>query len=44
MIHYLNPKNGLNIIRKENGEFKAAWKLTNEQLVNVLRNGKLGGN
>ena len=38
--HYLNPETGLNIIVKE-GKFLSAWKLTPEQLTNVLEFGTL---
>ncbi|MDX1920547.1 MAG: hemagglutinin repeat-containing protein, partial [Candidatus Caenarcaniphilales bacterium] len=40
-VHYLDPSSGLNVIAKPNGQFWSGWKLSPEQLLNVLKFGKL---
>ncbi|MEM0938685.1 MAG: colicin D domain-containing protein [Bacteroidota bacterium] len=40
-IHYLNPKTGLNVISRPNGQFWSGWKLSPGQLQNVLQHGGL---
>lgn len=42
VTHYLDSSTGLNVISR-GGEFVSGWKLSPEQLANVLRNGSLGG-
>ena len=42
VTHYLDSSSGLNVISR-NGEFIRAWMLNSDQLVNILRNGSLGG-
>ncbi len=42
-MHYYNDKTKINIIRNEQGEFESAWRLSEEQIENILRTGKLGG-
>lgn len=41
VIHYVDPKTGLNVITKPNGELISGWKLRPEQLENVLTHGGL---
>jgi hypothetical protein len=41
--HYFNKKNKLNIIRDKDGNLVGAWKLSDDQIFHVLKNGKLGG-
>lgn len=43
VIHYLNPKTGLNAIVDSTGQFHSGWKLSLKQLQHVLATGKLGG-
>lgn len=38
---YVNPKTGLAVIVKENGEFESGWKLNPAQLENLLKRGAL---
>jgi len=40
-IHYLNPNTGLNVISTPNGQFWSGWKLSGEQMQNVLKHGGL---
>ena len=40
-VHYLNPTTGLNVISRPNGQFWSGWKLSPEQLQNVLKHGDL---
>nr|WP_232842300.1 colicin D domain-containing protein [Terrimesophilobacter mesophilus] len=42
VTHYLDSSTRLNVILR-NGEFVSGWKLSPDQLANVLRNGSLGG-
>lgn len=41
--HYFNKKNGLNIIRDKHGNLVGAWKLSEDQIFHIIKNGKLGG-
>ncbi|RWU06864.1 hypothetical protein DWB63_03660 [Pseudodesulfovibrio sp. S3] len=41
VIHFVDPKTGLNMITKRNGEFLSGWKLNNKQLTNILSRGSL---
>lgn len=40
-IHYVNPQTGLNVISKPNGQFWSGWKLSSDQLRNILNHGNL---
>jgi RHS repeat-associated protein len=40
-VHYLNPNTGLNVISRPNGQFWSGWKLSPEQLQNVMQHGGL---
>ena len=40
-IHYLDASTGLNVIVKPSGEFWSGWKLSSDQLTNVLTHGGL---
>ncbi|NHC47648.1 colicin D domain-containing protein [Motilibacter aurantiacus] len=42
VVHYLDPSSALNVISR-NGEFVSGWRLSSDQLGNVLKNGSLGG-
>ncbi|MFT3798375.1 colicin D domain-containing protein [Microbacterium sp.] len=42
VTHYLDLPTSLNVISR-NGEFVSGWRLSPDQLANVLRNGSLGG-
>jgi|GEM_PF-5808475 len=41
VIHYLNPKTGLNVISSPSGEFISGWKLNPTQIKNVREHGGL---
>lgn len=41
VLHNVDPKTGLNVMTKPNGEFISGWKLSNDQLSNVLSRGSL---
>jgi len=41
VIHYVNPKTGLNVISSPSGHFISGWKLNPVQLQNVLNHGGL---
>ena len=41
VIHYLNPKTGLNVISSPTGQFISGWKLNPTQLQNVIKHGGL---
>jgi hypothetical protein len=43
VIHYLDPKTALNVIKDLHGNFVSGWKLSPAQLQHVLKSGKLGG-
>ncbi len=43
VIHYVNPKSGLNVIVDSTGQFHSGWKLSSAQLQHILSTGKLGG-
>lgn len=43
VVHLVDRSSGLNVIRKPNGDFLSAWKLTELQLWHVLNTGRLGG-
>jgi hypothetical protein len=43
VTHHLDPSTGLNVIRDTSGNFMSGWKLSPQQLQNVLTTGKLGG-
>lgn len=43
VTHFYNPSTGLNVIRDARGAFQAGWRLSREQVENLLRNGALGG-
>jgi hypothetical protein len=41
VTHFVNPQMGLNVIRDADGAFVSAWRLTRNQLANVLSRGSL---
>ncbi|MBF0208863.1 MAG: hypothetical protein HQK53_18525 [Oligoflexia bacterium] len=41
VIHYVDPASGINIMKDPNGNFISVWKLSPEQLRNVLERGSL---
>ena len=41
VIHAVDPSTRLNVIRSRDGAFVSGWKLSDKQLTNVLRSGKL---
>jgi len=41
VIHHVDPKTGLNVMAKPNGEFISGWRLNCDQLCNVLTRGSL---
>ncbi|MGH2700759.1 MAG: colicin D domain-containing protein [Actinomycetota bacterium] len=41
VIHNLNPTTGLNVIQPPAGEFITGWRLSPQQLVNLLERGSL---
>ncbi len=41
VIHYLNPKTGLNVISSKSGEFISGWRLNSTQLQNIIKHGGL---
>lgn len=41
--HFVNPTTGLNVVKDASGNFVSGWKLSVEQLKNVISHGKLGG-
>lgn len=41
VIHNVDPRTGLNVMQRANGEFLSAWRLNNDQLVNVLERASL---
>lgn len=41
VIHYVDPKTGLNVISDTSGKFITGWKLNPAQLHNVLTRGSL---
>lgn len=41
VIHYLDPRTGLDVVKDRNGELLAAWKLGKSQIDGVLRWGRL---
>lgn len=43
VIHYLDSKSALNVIKDLHGNFISGWKLSPAQLDHVLKSGKLGG-
>jgi hypothetical protein len=43
VIHYLDPKTALNVIKDLDGNFISGWRLSPAQLQHVLNSGKLGG-
>ncbi|WP_106538141.1 colicin D domain-containing protein [Haloactinopolyspora alba] len=40
--HHVDPSTGLNVVAR-NGEFVSGWRLSPDQLSNVLKHGGLGG-
>ncbi len=43
VTHYYNPKNRINVMKSSSGDFKSAWKLTDDQVKHIESSGKLGG-
>lgn len=43
VVHYLDKTTGVNVMKDLDGNFVSGWKLSTEQLNNVLKTGKLGG-
>ena len=41
VTHFVDPNTGLNVIRDANGDFLSGWKLSADQLKNVLSRGSL---
>jgi Colicin D len=41
VIHYVDPKTGINVMTERNGTLKSIWKLNERQLPNVLERGSL---
>ncbi|WP_350024124.1 colicin D domain-containing protein [Pseudomonas protegens] len=41
--HFVDPNTGINIIRDPSGNFLSGWKLNPQQLLHVVKSGKLGG-
>jgi hypothetical protein len=41
VIHHLDPSTGLNVMTKPSGEFISGWKLSPDQLKNVVTRGSL---
>lgn len=41
VIHNVDPRTGLNVMQKANGDFLSAWRLNNVQLINVLERASL---
>ncbi|MBA3237672.1 MAG: hypothetical protein H0T62_04885 [Parachlamydiaceae bacterium] len=41
VIHYLDPKTGLNIISSRSGEFISGWRLNSVQLQSIREHGGL---
>ncbi|WP_207260286.1 hemagglutinin repeat-containing protein [Desulfovibrio sp. Huiquan2017] len=41
VIHYINPKTGNNVMKSKSGDFISGWRLTVDQIENVLKRGKL---
>jgi hypothetical protein len=41
VTHFINPHTGLNAMRGDDGAFVSGWRLTPDQLVNVLSRGHL---
>jgi hypothetical protein len=43
VTHHVDPSTGLNVIRDSSGNFLSGWRLSPQQLENVLTTGRLGG-
>jgi hypothetical protein len=43
VLHFLDPRTGLNVITDRAGQFISGWRLSAAQLQHVLANGRLGG-
>jgi hypothetical protein len=43
LTHHVDPNTGLNVIRDSSGNSLSGWKLSPQQLQQVLTTGKLGG-
>ena len=43
VIHYLDPKTGMNVMTSPKGEFISGWKLEAHQIEHIIKIGKLGG-
>jgi hypothetical protein len=41
VTHYLNPGNGLNVMKDASGNFISGWKLNSTQQANVMFRGSL---
>ncbi|WP_115644221.1 colicin D domain-containing protein [Bergeyella zoohelcum] len=41
VMHYVNPKTGLNVISTPSGNVISGWKLNSSQLKNVINRGSL---
>lgn len=41
VTHFVNPQTGLTVIRAADGAFVSGWRLTPDQLANVLTRGSL---
>jgi hypothetical protein len=41
VTHFVKPKTGLNVMRGADGAFVSGWRLTLDQLANVLTRGGL---
>lgn len=43
VTHYYNPNTGLNLVRNAQGAFESGWRLSPDQVLHLLRHGRLGG-
>lgn len=43
VTHFVNQSTGLNVMKDSSGNFLSGWKLSQQQLEHVLKDGKLGG-
>jgi hypothetical protein len=43
VIHFYNEETGINVITDKKGNYVSGWKLSDKQIMYLLKNGKLGG-
>lgn len=43
VTHFFNPNTGVNVVRSSDGRFVSGWRLSTDQLINLLNHGGLGG-